>query len=133
MLQCYTSTELVAGASTPLVLVHGRNKPRVITVGVEGYSIDKSPFLEPMLVHLFSSVLLDTNRRYLQGAAIHLGMLTGEMNEALVMIRAGIQGRADLYVTARGPFRADYGLGTYVDSLVSANYYMRTVVIYEPV
>lgn len=133
MLQTYTSETAVSGAALPAVIVHGVNKALTVTVGITGYTLSASPLRERMRVHLFQGVWLTSAKRRMVGAGVHLAMLTGEINAALSTVHYGVQGCAGaLQVVTPKLFVCEYGLATIIMAMPTGDYFLRTVVVYEP-
>lgn len=133
MLQTYTSEVAVSGAALPAVIVHGRNKALTVTVGITGYTLSASPLPERMRVRQYQGVWLTSAKRRMVGAGVHLAMLTGEVNAALASVHYGIQGSSGaLAVRAPAPFLCEYGLATIIMAMPAGDYFLRTVVVYEP-
>ncbi len=115
--------------------IHGLNNRLVLGLGVGGYILSSTPVRDARKVEVFSSWLLDSAERLYRGAHIQLGMLTGELNSALVTLKGGIQGAGgDPHVVVRG-FQSEWGLATVIYEIPDVSpavYYLKTVVMYEP-
>ncbi|GAI70088.1 unnamed protein product [marine sediment metagenome] len=114
--------------------IHGRNQNLILALQTGGYTLSGTPMRDPCRVEAFSSWLLDDNDQLYRGAHIQLGMLTGELNSALLILKGGIQGAGgDPHVVLRD-FRSEWGLVTFVHNIVNitpGDYHLRTVVMYE--
>ncbi|GAJ01812.1 unnamed protein product [marine sediment metagenome] len=135
MLKTLTVTHTISIGGS-VFYIHGANSQLAMTQRALGWGLSRTPVRDPCKVWAFSSWLLDNAAKLAMGAGVQLGMLTGEIDSALLILKGGIQGTdGDPHVVLRGPFLSDYGLVTHIPELPitpPAVYYVRTVVIYEP-
>jgi len=134
MLKTLTGTQLVTFGDSGFY-IHGLNSELNLALVGGGYVLTATPVRDPRKVEAFSSWLIDENERLIRGAHIQLGMLTGELNSALLVLKGGIQGvGGDPHVVVRH-FQSEWGLVSVAYNLPDirpAVYYLRTVVMYEP-
>ncbi len=134
MLKTLTATHVMPLGGSAF-LIHGVNSRLVLRESRGGYILSGTPVRERWKVAVFSSWLTDDNDLLYRGAHIQLGMLTGEVNSALVTLKGGIQGAGgNPHVVVRD-FPSEWGLVTHVHQLrniTPAIYHLRTVVMYEP-